>query len=376
MENKELIKTPYFIVSEKKLEENLKLLDKIQKEANIQIIQALKAFSTPYFLEQINKTLKGATASSLNEARLANEYYQEVHIYSPAYKKEEIKELATIGTHITFNSLSQYLTHKNTVLTQNPDIKIGIRLNPEQSEVTYALYDPCCPHSRLGITEKEINRSQLDQISGIHIHNLCGKREDSLKRTLDSIQEKFPWILNKIEWINLGGGHALTYEEYNHEKLIEYLKAFKKKYKLNIIMEPGEAVVYKTGKLVAKVIDVVHNEMDIAILDTTASAHMPDIIEMPYRPNIEGAGFAYKKKHTYRLGGITCLAGDIMGDYSFDKPITIGDHLIFDDMAHYTMVKTTWFNGINLPSIVKENENGSVEILREYNYDDYKRQIS
>lgn len=375
MENSREIETPYFLISEKILTENLKKLDFIQKESQADIILALKAFSNPFFFPLISQTLKGTTASSVNEARLAQEFNQSIHIYSPAYKQNEIKPLAEIGTHITFNSLSQYLRYKQIVKSINPQIQIGIRLNPEQSEVSYALYDPCCPHSRLGITQKELERSQLDELDGAHVHNLCGKNVHSLQRTLESIEAKFPWLLSQIKWLNLGGGHGLTYPHYEHLTLIKTLKDFQKKHQVKIILEPGEGIVYNCGVLVSSVIDIVHNEMDIAILDTSASAHMPDILEMPYRPHVEGSGKVHEKKHSYRLGGVTCLAGDIMGDYSFDSPLKIGDQLTFTDMAHYTMVKNTWFNGLMLPSIAKERLDGSIQLLKQYSYADYRHII-
>ena len=375
MDHSKKIKTPYFLISENKLKKNLILLESIQKKANIDIILALKAFSCPHFIPQINKHLKGSTASSLNEAKLAKEFTDNIHIYAPAYKTTEIKELATLGNYITFNSISQYLNYKKIVKASNPNIKIGIRLNPEHSEVSYNLYDPCCPYSRLGVTKKELNLSHLEDISGIHIHNLCGKNEDALIRTLYHIENKFPDLLKKVEWLNLGGGHGLTYKNYDHNSLIKNLKKIKEKYKLHIILEPGEAVVYDTGKLIASVVDIMHNEVNIAILDTSASAHMPDILEMPYRPEIENAGLKNKKKYTYRLGGITCLAGDIMGDYSFDTPLKIGDTLTFKDMAHYTMVKSTWFNGLMLPTIAKETADGDIKLIKIYDYDQYRQTI-
>lgn len=367
--------TPYYLISEERLDNNLNQLKTIQEDSGAQIILALKAFSNPHFFPQISKILQGSTASSLNEARLAQEFNKSIHIYSPAYKASEIEELAQIGTHISFNSLSQYLRYKQIVKTANPSIQIGIRLNPEQSEVSYALYDPCCPHSRLGITEKELDRSQLDDLDGLHIHNLCGKNVDALQRTLDSIETRFPWLLTQINWLNLGGGHGLTYPDYDRVTLTQILKAFQAKHNLQIILEPGEGVVYDTGFLVASVVDIVHNEMDIAILDTSASAHMPDVLEMPYRPEIIGAAKPHEKAHTYRLGGVTCLAGDIMGDYSFDHPLTIGDQLTFTDMSHYTMVKTTWFNGLMLPSVAKETKDGTIITLKEYGYSDYRQAL-
>jgi len=364
--------SPCFIIQEEKIRKNCERFKFIQDETGCKIILALKAFSTACVFPQIREYLSGCAASSINEVRLAKDYFsKDLYVYSPAYREDDFEIYAKHARHITFNSPTQWERFKNHHSLKKYNIQSGLRLNPEHSEVKQAIYDPCVRYSRLGITALELENVSLDGISGFHIHNLCGKGVESLERTLAALDEKFGPKLNQVEWLNLGGGHGITYDNYDVNRLCEVLKHFQAKFNLKIILEPGEAVVYNAGVLVSSVLDILKNEKEIAILDTSASTHMPDVIEMPYRPHIIGSGKENEFDHSYRLGGMTCLAGDIIGDYSFKEPLKIGDRLVFTDMAHYTMVKTTTFNGINLPAIARETEDGKILLEKEFSYSDF-----
>ena len=300
----------------------------------------------------IREVLSGIAASSLDEARLGSEEFgKEVHVYSPAYKASEFDELLSYSDHIIFNSFSQWHHFKSFISKHKKTLKCGIRVNPEHSEVDTSIYDPCAPFSRLGVTHKMLRDEDLTGISGLHFHNLCEKNADALERTLNVLESNFSSILKSMEWVNLGGGHHITRKDYQTDLLCQLIGQMRQRYSVDIYLEPGEAVALDIGVLVSSVLDLTHNQMDIAILDTSAAAHMPDIIEMPYRPEIIGAGLPEEYPFTYRLGGLTCLAGDVIGDYSFKEPLKVGSKLIFQDMAHYTMVKNNTFNGIRLPSI-------------------------
>ncbi len=372
------LKTPCYIVNESRIEENLISIRKVQDATGARVLLALKGFAMWSLFPLIRKYLSGIAASSLNEARLGKEEFGgEIHVYAPAYAETAITELLKIADHISFNSISQWMTFRD--LTKGGGVKAALRINPEHSEVENKLYDPCAAFSRLGVTLENFNKGieYLKGISGLHFHNLCELNSDALDRTLKVVEKKFGFYFDRISWINLGGGHHITRKDYDVENLIRIINDFRSRYLLEIYLEPGEAIALNTGILVTTVMDVFNNGMDIAILDTSATAHMPDILEMPYRPPLLNGYMPGEKKHLYRLGGMTCLAGDVIGDYSFDKPLTTGQRLIFGDMAHYTMVKNTTFNGVNLPSIYTFNAGtGKLKLVRSFGYEDYKNRLS
>lgn len=370
------MKTPVYIISEKKIKENLEIFKTLKESCGCKVILALKAFSAYATFPLIRQYLDGTTASSLHEARLGKEEFKkEVHVYSPAYKESEFGDILAQADHIIFNSHAQLKKYRERVRKEKPEAQIGIRLNPEHSEVDVDLYNPCSPYSRFGITKKELIDAELGDIDGVLIHNLCGRGADALERTVESVESKFGHLLHKIKWLDLGGGHLITSPSYDLKKLSTLISRIQDTYKLRVILEPGEAVVLSAGKLVVEVLDIVRNEKDIVIIDSSATAHMPDVLEMPYRPAILGAGAVGECDYEYRIGSMTCLSGDIVGDYSFSQPLKIGDRLEFLDMAQYSMVKNTTFNGLNLPSIAIERLNGDVEIVKEFGYEDFKRRV-
>lgn len=373
------VSTPSYVCDESALEKNLKILGSVQERTGCKIILALKGFAMFSIFPLISKYLKGTAVSSLHEARLGYEDFGgEVHVYAPAYKNSEFESFLLYADHITFNSFSQWQQFKPIISNyKKKKIKCGIRINPEHSEVKIPIYDPCCRYSRLGAIAKQFQKEDLEGISGLHFHTLCGLNADALERTLKVVEEKFHPYLEQMQWVNFGGGHHITREDYDIEKLCQIITAFKKRYQVNVYLEPGEAVALNTGVLVASVLDIIHNEMDIAILDTSAAAHMPDLLEMPYKPKIVGTASNGHYSYTYRLAGVTCLAGDVIGEYSFPKPLQVGSKLVFLDMAQYTMVKNNTFNGVRLPSIaIYSSETGEIRIVREFNYEDYKNRLS
>jgi carboxynorspermidine decarboxylase len=376
------INTPAYICEEKLLEKNLKVLDHVQKESGAKIILALKGFAMWSTFELVSRYLKGCTASGLYEAKLAREEFckydenAEVHTYSPAFKEDEIDAIAKISDHIVFNSPSQFKRFASRVKQVNPEIEISLRLNPEVSSSPVDIYNPCGLYSRLGTTLKNFDPSIVSELDGLNFHALCEQDVDALEEVLTAFEEKFSDYFTNLKYINFGGGHHITKKGYNVEKLIRIIKNFKSKYDVDIYLEPGEAVGWETGYLVATVLDTFNNGMQVAILDTSAEAHMPDTLAMPYRAEVRGAGLAGEKAYTYRLGGNTCLAGDIMGDYSFDEPLRVGDKVIFEDQIHYTFVKNTTFNGIKLPSLMIKRSNGEYELIKEFGYEDYKKRLS
>ena len=371
------VPTPCYLVDEEALERNLKVLDSVQRRTGCRILMALKGFAMFSLFPLIRNTLCGVSASSLDEARLGREEFgREVHVFSPAYKESEIEEILGLCGHIVFNSFSQWDRFRPVVRRRGGEVRCGIRVNPEHSEVRVPIYDPCGPNSRLGVTRRNFRPDDLDGISGLHFHNLCELNADSLQRTLRAVEEKFGEFLKGMEWVNFGGGHHITRKDYDVDLLCRIVEDFKSRYRLEVYLEPGEAIALNTGVLAASVLDIVHNDMDIAILDTSAAAHMPDVLEMPYRPEIVGAGRAGEYPFTYRLGGLTCLAGDVIGDYSFREPLTTGSRLVFLDMAHYTMVKNNTFNGVRLPSIAIRGREGEIRIVREFGYEDYRDRLS
>ncbi len=364
--------TPCYIVDERLLKKNLEVLEYVQNRTGCSILLALKGFSMYSTFPLVGQYLKGITSSSLFEARLGYEKMgKEVHIYSPAYIPEEFDEILTYSDHIVFNSFSQWHKFKGKVKSNPKKVECGIRINPEYSEIETPIYNPCYINSRLGVTLSNFKPDELDGIDGLHFHTLCEQNSDTLERTVKVVDEKFGAYIKNMKWLNLGGGHHITRDDYDVEKLIGCILFFKNKYGVDIYLEPGEAIALNTGFLVAKVLDIVKNNMNIAILDTSAACHMPDVLEMPYRPNLLDSGMPKEYEFTYRFGGPTCLAGDIIGDYSFKEPLKIGDKVVFTDMAHYTMVKNNMFNGVNLPTIALFNEEKGIKIIKQFGFDDY-----
>ena len=330
------IQTPAYVLDERKFEENLLIISDIKKRTGCTILLALKAFANPCCFPIISKYLDGVSASSVNEARLGKEYFKkEVHVYSPAYKEAEIDELQSMSSHIIFNSFSQWKRFKSKINLDQ--IKCGIRINPEYSEVKVTKYNPCSKNSRFGVLSEEFSGKDLEGISGLHFHALCEQGSDVLERVWQRVEEKFGEYLHSLSWINFGGGHFITDDGYDTEKLVTLINHIQSKYNIEVILEPGGSVALRSGYLVSSVLDIGENESNFAILDTSATAHMPDVLEMPYIPNIIGAEEPNKYPHNYRLGGVTCLSGDVIGEYSFEKPLAIDDKLIFTDMAQYTI---------------------------------------
>ncbi|MFZ5573055.1 MAG: carboxynorspermidine decarboxylase [Thermodesulfobacteriota bacterium] len=372
------LRTPCYIIHLGLLRNNLRILSRVQNEAGCEILLALKGFAAWSTFPLIRETLRGVTASSLHEAMLGREEFGgEVHLCAPAYRDDEMDEILACVDHIVFNSFTQWQRHRHRVRSNPRDISCGLRVNPEHSEVATAIYDPCAPKSRLGILPRAFEGQDLDGIEGLHFHNLCELNADSLERTLAAFEAKFGRYIRRMKWINFGGGHHITRKDYDVERLCRLVRDFRTAYGVRVYLEPGEAVALNTGYLAAEVLDILHNRMDIAILDTSAAAHMPDVLEMPYRPVIEGAGLPGEHPHEYRLGGLTCLAGDVIGDYSFPEPLQVGQRLIFHDMAHYSMVKNNTFNGVRLPDIVLyEPDTETFRVVREFSYPDYKNRLS
>ncbi len=371
------LKTPYFIVHEDLLERNLEMLAYVKEKTGCRILLALKGFAMFSLFPMISEYLDGVCASSPHEARLGREEFGgEVHSFAAAYSPEDFEELLRYSDHIDFNSFSQLDRFRESVIKQGGTVSFGLRVNPEYSEAPVEMYDPCAPFSRLGIRASQFEGKSLEGITGLHFHTLCEQDSPALQRTLSAFENGFKEYIVGMKWINFGGGHHITRPDYDIELLIRLISDFKERYDVEIYLEPGEAVALNTGFLVSTVLDIMHNGMDIAVLDTSASCHMPDVLEMPYRPNVYGAGVPGEKAHTYRFGGISCLAGDVVGDYSFDTPLSPGDRVVFHDMAHYSMVKTNTFNGIQLPSIAVKRRNSKIELIKSFGYTDFKSRLS
>ncbi len=380
--NKETIPSPCFVLKEELLEINLQILDLVQQEAGVDIICALKGYAMWSTFPQIRKYLKGATASSLHEARLIfEEMGCKAHTYAPVFFADEMDEILRYSSHISFNSLSQYDRFIDKIKSWPEEVSAGLRINPEYSEVETEIYNPATPGSRLGITRDKLGDTLPEGVDGLHFHVLCENDSFVLERTLERVEESFGPLIRQCKWFNMGGGHHITRKDYDVKHLVQLLRDFKKRYPNleRVILEPGEAVGWQTGFLVSTVQDIVENkDVNIAMLDVSFSAHMPDCLEMPYKPRILDATDAQPGKPVYRMGGGTCLAGDYMGmgDYSFEKPLKPGDKIVFDDMIHYTMVKTTFFNGVKHPSIGIIRHDGRFELLRNFGYEDYKGKLS
>lgn len=369
------IQTPYYVVDERLLRKNLDILRTVSLRANCKILLAQKAFSMYSFYPLIAEYLHGTTASGIYEAKLGKEEMgKETHIYSPAYSEQDFPQVLELADHIVFNSFSQWERFREPSLASGK--AFGIRVNPERSTQDHAMYDPCSPGSRLGVRAADFRGDLLEGISGLHFHTLCEQNVDDLILTLDAFEERFAKWLPGMDWVNLGGGHHITRADYDVDLLIKTITAFKEKYQVEVYLEPGEAIALNSGYLVASVLDITQNDGQIAILDCSATCHMPDILEMPYRPHILGADQPAAKAFTVRLGGPTCLAGDVIGEYSFDEALEVGDLLVFTDMAIYTMVKNTTFNGMPLPSIAAVDSDGQISLIKSFSYENFKTRLS
>ncbi|MEZ4920001.1 MAG: carboxynorspermidine decarboxylase [Saprospiraceae bacterium] len=375
------IPSPCYVLDAALLRKNLECIDRVQKEAGVQIILAFKGFAMWSAFPIVREYVSGATASSLHEARLCyEEMGTKAHTYAVAYAPREFKRIMGFSSHITFNSLSQYKRFAGRVRAHQPAISAGLRVNPEWSPVETDLYNPAASGSRLGITSDQLGEQLPDGIEGLHFHVLCESTSYDLENVLKHFESRFGSYLSKLKWVNFGGGHLMTRKGYDVDHLISVLKQFKKRYPhLQVILEPGSAFAWDTGVLVSEVLDIVNNGgVQTAILDVSFTAHMPDTLEMPYRPRVRGAraDLQPNEKHLYRLGGVSCLSGDYLDEYGFDAPLRVGQKIVFEDMIHYTMVKTTTFNGVSHPSIAIWRENNELDIVRKFRYSDYKRRLS
>lgn len=372
------VATPSYLISEDIIADNCRLLDDVQQRSGAKILLALKAFALPALFPLIRQKLHGVCASGPIEARLGREDFgKEVHTYAPAFSHEQMAQAIATSDYILFNSLSQFQLHLPAINESGRNIKIGFRVNPGHSEVATSLYNPCLPGSRFGIQPEELDGFDLREISGLHFHAMCEQNVDVLVRILASFEKRFGKYLSRMKWVNFGGGHHITRSDYDHDLLCETIGRFKHKYGVEVYLEPGEAVVFNGGFFVTSVLDTMHNAMDIAIVDSSAETHLPDVLAMPYRPEIPGSGAMDELAYSYRLGGISCLAGDIIGDYSFAAQLSIGDRLVFTDMALYTFVKNTTFNGVELPSIYSYSlKKKTLECIRSFSYDDYRSRLA
>ncbi|MFQ9509362.1 MAG: carboxynorspermidine decarboxylase [Lachnospiraceae bacterium] len=368
--------TPCYVVDEKRLIHNLEILQGIMKRTGCHILLAQKAFAMFSVYPLVKSYLSGTTASGLYEAKLGfEEMGLENHIFSPAYREDEFEEICKLCGHIVFNSFSQLKKYKDIAMKNG--VSIGIRVNPECStQEGHEIYDPCASGSRLGVTLKNFQPEQLDGVEGIHFHTLCEQDADALLTTLDAVEDKFGPYLKNMKWINFGGGHHITKNGYDIASLEKAIKRIQKTYDVTVYIEPGEAIAYHAGYLVTSVLEIIENDLAIGILDTSAACHMPDVLEMPYRPPLKDAGRPGEKDYTYRLAGPTCLAGDVIGDYSFQSPLAVGERLIFEDMAIYSMVKNNTFNGMPLPAIAIQKTDGQCEIVKQFGYKDFKMRLS
>jgi carboxynorspermidine decarboxylase len=375
------IPSPAFVLDESRLRRNLTLISRVQQESGAQIIVAFKGFSMWSAFPMLREYgITGATASSLNEARLASEEMKgEVHVYAPAYSDSEFPQILALADHLVFNSFSQWERFRPQVQAARAAgqvVHVGIRVNHEYGEVETDLYNPAGPFSRLGVTRREFREDLLDGVDGLHFHSLCENDSGTLERTLEAFEEKFGEFLPRMKWVNFGGGHLMTREGYDIPRLIRVIRSFRERYGLHVILEPGSAFGWQTGWLVSSVLDVVQNVKQAALLDISVSAHMPDVLEMPYRPRILGAGDPGDFAEEYIIGGTTCLAGDVIGEYAFPHALKVGDRVVFDDMIHYTMVKTTFFNGVKHPDIGILHEDGRYERVKTFGYEEFKAKLS
>jgi carboxynorspermidine decarboxylase len=373
------IPSPCFVLDEQLLESNLKLIASVKERAGIDIILAFKGFAMWGAFPLVKRYIQSTTASSLNEARLAFEAFgTPAHTYAPVYSDDDFQGILDCSSHITFNSLTQFEKFLPVVKASGRGVSLGLRVNPEYSEVETELYNPCAPGSRLGVVADQLSDRLPEGIEGLHFHTLCESKSFDLEKTLNAFEDKFSRFFPQLKWVNMGGGHLMTHKDYDVEHLIALLTDFRTRTGLEVILEPGSAFAWETGYLVSTILDVVENRgIKTAILDVSFAAHMPDCLEMPYKPRIMGSHFEpLEGKPTYRMGGNSCLSGDYVGFWSFDKELKTGDRIVFEDMIHYTMVKTTFFNGVNHPSIGCWNDTDGFRLLRRFGYDDYKNKLS
>ncbi len=373
------VSTPAFVVDLSLLKKNLELLNRVQQEAGCQVLLALKGFAMFSTFPLVRQYLSGCCASGLNEALLAHEEFgKQVHVYSPAFKDEEMRQIMPIADHVSFNSLRQWRKFRPVLQAAAKAPSPGLRVNPEVSTVEVALYDPCSPGCRLGVRASELEGADLSGLEGLHFHALCEQGADVLEKVLESVEKNFAPFLAQVKWVNMGGGHHITKPGYDMARLVRLVKNFRERHGVEVYLEPGEAIGLNTGYLVTSVLDMVGSQgAPTAILDISATCHMPDVLEMPYRPHIIGSGKPGEFAHTFKLGGTSCLAGDVIGEYSFPEPLEIGQKLVFTDMAHYTMVKTTTFNGVPHPDIVTyDPESAELRVVRRFGYADFRNKLS
>ncbi|WP_449458646.1 carboxynorspermidine decarboxylase [Streptococcus suis] len=370
------VPTPAYVIDEAKLVKNLEILKSVQDRTGCKVLLAQKAFAMYATYPLISQYLAGTTASGLYEAKLGREEFGgEVHVFAPAFKDADLEEILEIADHIVFNSERQLRKHVDKCRAAG--VSVGLRINPECStQGEYALYDPCAAGSRFGVRIDQFSEDLLDLVDGLHFHTLCEQNSDDLKTTLDAVEAKFGSYLHRIKWLNMGGGHHVTREDYDLELLISSIQQMQETYGLEVYIEPGEAIALNAGYLVTEVLDIVENGIETLVLDASATCHMPDVLEMPYRPPLRHGFEAGEKAFTYRLSSNTCLTGDIIGDYSFEKPVEIGDKLYFEDMAIYSFVKNNTFNGIGLPSLVLMDQTGDCRIIKSFGYEDFKGRLS
>lgn len=370
------VPTPAYVIDEAKLVNNLEILKSVQERTGCKVLLAQKAFSMYATYPLISQYLAGTTASGLYEAKLGREEFGgEVHVFAPAFKDADLEEILEIADHIVFNSERQLQKHVDKCRAVG--VSVGLRINPECStQGDHALYDPCAAGSRFGVRIDQFSEDLLDLVDGLHFHTLCEQNSDDLKTTLDAVEAKFGPYLHRIKWLNMGGGHHVTREDYDLDLLISSIQHMQETYGLEVYIEPGEAIALNAGYLVTEVLDIFENGIETLVLDASATCHMPDVLEMPYRPPLRHGFEAGEKAYTYRLSSNTCLTGDIIGDYSFEKPVEIGDKLYFEDMAIYSFVKNNTFNGIGLPSLVLMDKTGDCRIVKSFGYEDFKGRLS
>lgn len=369
------VETPCYLISREVIKRNCELLASVQNRTGAKILLALKAFAMPAVFDIISEHLHGVCASGPIEAQMGREEFgREVHTYSPAFKDEQFERTVKFSDHIVFNSVSQWQLHKDKIPAGK---EVGLRCNPGHAEVEVDLYNPCIPGSRFGVNPSDLDGIDLSGIDGLHFHAMCEQNADVLVRVLESFEERFGHLIDQMKWINFGGGHHITRDDYDVELLVETILDFRKRHNgINVYLEPGEAVVLNAGVFVTQVLDTITNGIDIAVLDCSAETHMPDVLAMPYRPHLVGAGEPGEKDNDFKLGGISCLAGDFIGTYSFDEKLKRGDKLVFTDMALYSFVKNTTFNGVELPDLTMFDETGNIEVVRRFGYEDYKGRVS
>ncbi|WP_419174171.1 carboxynorspermidine decarboxylase [Desulfosediminicola sp.] len=373
------VATPCYLISEDAVRRNCRILASVQERTGAKILLALKAFALPAVFPLIREYLHGVCASGPIEAQLGREEFgREVHTYAPAYTTAQMERVIRFSDHILFNSIHQWHTHRDSIAASGRNIEIGLRVNPGHAEVEIDLYNPCLPGSRFGVSPDDLAGVDLSGISGLHFHALCEQGADVLVRVLNSFENRFPEAISKMRWINFGGGHHITREDYDLDLLCKTINEFRARHNnIPVYLEPGEAVVLNAGVFVTSVVDTMRNGVDIAILDSSAETHMPDVLAMPYRPHVIGGGAPDEHPHTYRLGGISCLAGDIVGDYSFNEPLKAGTRLVLTDMALYSFVKNNTFNGVELPSLYTCSlASGSPKLIRSFDYSDYRSRIA